>query len=499
MNHKRVLLISPRFPERLGRLNIPMGLMSVGSSLIQNGYKVRILSLQDTKEEFLNIVRQELSEATAVGLSVMNPQIPNALEVSKMIRQCNSSIPIIWGGVYPTLYPEQVAKCSYVDYAVRGEGESTIVELLEAIEQGKNLEDIHGIAFQSNGHQVITPHREFLDINKLPHMEWELLKDLKPNSTLKEIEQLGDYVWLETSRGCPHLCTFCINPILKLRYRCRESSLVLDDIEELINLGLGQISFVDDAFFARGKRKLEEFVEGIFARGLKFKWYGTVRADYFRANYIDEELAARLKRSGCTLVGIGAESGSQRVLDMLQKDITIADTLNAARTLKKAGIHANFSFMIGLPDEAREDIKKTLELIKQLAGMSTTFRITGPQVYRPYPGSSLFTKCLAYGMKEPATVEEWAHSPYIQEGGGSAIDTHPWIKSYPLEEIRNIAFYSRLIGVRSRWQLLTRFVRWVALQRCNAFYFRFPFEKKVWDFALKHRFLKPPILGEVKK
>lgn len=489
---KKILLISPRFPERLGRLNIPMGLISVGSSLIQNGYKVRLLSLQNIKDnEAFSMVRQELSGSIAVGLSVMSPQIPDALEISRTIRQYDPSIPIIWGGIYPTLYPEQVAQCSYIDYAVKGEGELTVIELLESIRQGGNPTNVNGIAFQSNGQQITTHSREFLDVNKLPTIKWELLKDLKPNSTLKEIEQLGDYIWLETSRGCPHHCAFCINPILKLKYRCRETSLVLDDIEELISLGLSRISFVDDAFFARGRRKLEEFTNGISNRGLKFKWYGTTRVDYFRANYIDEELAIRLKQSGCTLVGIGAESGSQRILDMLQKEITVDDTLNAARILKRAGIHANWSFMIGLPEETADDIKKTLVLIRQLAAMSTTFRIVGPQVYRPYPGSVLFGKCIASGMRVPTTVEEWADSPYIREGGGD----HPWIKSYPIEEIRNIAFYGRLVGVRSRYQVLTKLARWVAVQRCNRFYFKYPFEKKVWNFALKHKSLKPSILG----
>ena len=503
-NRQKVVLVYPRFPERLPALSLAMGPLYVGSYLVSQGYDVTILDANNFKhdKEFFGTLRENLSSASALGLSVMTAQIPDSLEISSYAKEVDPSIPIVWGGVHPSLFPEQTASCSHVDFAVQGEGEITMLELLKALDGQLEPESVKGIAFKSNkGNKVIvTEEREFADFNELPPVKWELLENIQPGGRLKlsEIANLSlAGIYLQTSRGCPHRCAFCINSVLKNRYRDRQSDLVLRDIKELVDLGVDKIWFMDENFFTNRKR-VAEIMTGIEREGLKFKWFATIRANYFNSHYINSEFISKIKQTGCESLGIGAESGSQRILDMLQKDITVEETLNAARLLTKAGMEANFSFMVGLPGEEEDDILKTMRLIEEITEIDTSLslRILGPQLYRPYPGSELYYECLEQGMKEPTTVQEWASSPYIRgETIGKAITNpgaYPWIK-HPSEFINNIVFYGALLGIRLRYRLVAKMLRKIASLRCQRLFFRYPVEKKAYNLLIKmgaHKLLR---------
>ena len=481
--NKGVLFINPMLQGKLEGLNRPMGLMCVGSYLFHHGYDVNILDANNANSlsGFVDKVREELSNAVCVGISVMSAQIPHALEISNIIRRLDPLMPIIWGGVHPTLYPLQTAESECVDFVIRGEGEITTFELVRAIQGDKNFTEVKGIAFRDKRHQevIVTGEREFLDMNQLPTIEWQLLEDIRRIHSLSKVDKLTlRGIPLQTSRGCPHRCAFCINPILKQRYRYRESDLVLNDIKRLTSLGVERIYFIDETFFIN-KRRLIERVDGIEDRALNFQWFGNVRSDYFRKNYLDLSLLLKVKGSGCERLGIGAESGSQKILDYLKKDTTTEDIMNAARLLSKAGIKATFSFMIGLPGETSNDAKMTLHLIKELTQIDTGFQIIGPQVYRPYPGSELYFECLELGMKEPNTLVEWASSPYIQsEISPQHYYMYPWI-DIPMRDINNLPFYVLVLGANLRCVPIARIVQGLASKRCELFYFKYPIEKQI--------------------
>ncbi len=484
---KRVLLINPRLPEKMVRLNIPLGLLYVGTPLFRKGYEVNILDANNSpnNKQFFDKLRRELDGTLAIGLSVMTAQISSAIEISRYVRQVTPSIPIIWGGVHPTLYPEQVARSDYADFAVRGEGEITAIELLAAIERHNDPREVKGISFRAGQQVITTDGREPIDVNQSPHSEWNLVEDIRVIGNFSEVaKRSGVGLPIMTSRGCPHRCAFCINPILKLKYRYRQTDLLINDIEDILNLGVSRISFFDEDLFAN-RRHLIEIIDEIEKRRLNFRWFGTARADYFRPKHINLELLKRIERSGCHQLGIGAESGSQRVLDSLKKDTTVEDTINAAKMLNRVGIDATFSFMIGLPGEEEDDIKQTLELITKITGMNNSFRILGPFIYRPYPGSELYFKCLSSGMEEPDTLEKWATSPYI----GSEInprDYHmfSWVQ-YPMKDLTRLIFYAWMSGLRLRYSILTRIARMVGRWRCNRLYFNWPIELIALRFLRK--------------
>jgi anaerobic magnesium-protoporphyrin IX monomethyl ester cyclase len=476
---EKLLLVNPRHPERLMRMNIPLGLLYVGTAASHQGYQVNILDVNNypNHRAFMARLEEELEGVFAVGLSVMTAQITSAIEISRRVRQVNPTATIIWGGVHPTMYPEQVAASEYADFAVKREGEATIVELLAAIGGYADPEQVKGIAFKTENGVVTTEDREPVDINRLPPLEWDLVEDIRSFGDIAEVaRRTGVGMPIFTSRSCPHRCTFCINPVLKNKYRFRDAELVLKDIEDIVNLGVDCISFFDEDLFANRKR-LMQIVDGIVARGLKFRWFAATRVDYFRAGRMDTDLLARIKDSGCQQLGFGAESGSQRILDYLKKDITVEDTIHAARIVDSVDIDATFSFMIALPGEEDEDIRQTVELITRIAGINSSFRILGPFIYRPYPGSELYFQCLKEGMKEPATLEEWAISPYVgNEIHPADFHLFPWAR-YPMEDLTRLIFYSWMAGLRLRLPFLTRLARAIGSLRCRHLFFRWPVER----------------------
>jgi len=458
----KVLLINPKLTRRPVRLNIPVSLLYVGTALWNAGHDVDIIDANNMADDDFE---DELTDAlrprdVAVGLSVMTAQVPSAMDISRRVKRISES-PVIWGGVHPTLYPEQVAGSDYVDYILQGEGEQKVVELVNAISLQRYMRKIVvGGAF---------------DINQLSYPRWELLEDVRQLGLKEVARRTGIGLPLLTSRGCPHRCAFCICPSTKLKYRFRSAELVLEDIERIIESGIHSISFWDEDFFAN-KKRLIEILDGIERNGWHFEWFGTARADYFRESHIDPLLVKRLKRCGCRHLGIGAESGSQRVLDMLKKDITVEDTINTAEILDWAGINADFSFMIGLPDEAYADMRATVRLVERIARINNHFRILGPFVYRPYPGAELYNKCLEQGLEEPHTLAGWVNSPFINDKvGRGEYHLYSWV-TYPIGKLQKLMFYCWLAGLRVRSGLLTRIGRSIGQWRCRNQVYLFPVE-----------------------
>jgi anaerobic magnesium-protoporphyrin IX monomethyl ester cyclase len=483
---KKVILINPKLTEKSKSFNVSVSLLYLGLWLNRKGYETRILDAINVKQmpTIFQHIESELPDSLCVGLSVMSAQVPNALEISKFIRQCDPHVPIIWGGVHPTLYPEQTARSKFVDFVVKGEGEVTLCELLEAIEKHDfQPSGIRGLAFKiSNTNVTLNSERGFVDMNELPATDWNLVKALKPGSSLKEISQAtANGLPILASKGCSHRCTFCINSVTKSRYRYRRADLLLREIETIIALGVDRVWLPDENFLAN-RRGVREFLNGVEERQLNFRWNTSARADHFRYSYLNSDDLSRLKKCGCEILRIGAESGSQRVLDMLKKDITVEDTLNAARRLSKAGIEGEFSFMIGLPNEKEDDYKQTLQLIEKIMKIDDSFRILGPQIYRPYPGSQLYLECLRQGLKEPVSVDEWANSPYIQLEYSRRSYYHksfyPWVEYSG--DLTNLTFYAGLVGIRLRWKPITKLVRLIGLIRCGHFYFKYPVGKKIF-------------------
>lgn len=414
----KIILINPPFnvAKENYESSISVGLLSIASFLKSKGVSVSIIDGARQKN-YLDLIYKNISTVEFAGLSVMTTQIPNALAISRLIKEKNQDCKIIWGGSHPTFFPEETIKNSLIDVVVNGEGEEAMLDIVNQ----KKPQEIDGITFRNNGRAIVNKPRALHDPARMPLFDWELMPKEILNS-LKIVPSL-------TSRGCPHRCTFCINAILDYRWRPRTVEQVLEDLQIIKTKEYFKnkpLRFWDENFFVDIKRA-EAIIDGMIEKKIDLPWETTVRANYLKDGMIDDQFMAKLKKSGCYLLAFGAESGSEKILKKIQKNIIPAEIINSAKLCLKYDIIPQYSFMIGLPGEKKEDMKATLRLIDKLISLSDKVQILGPQAFRPYPGSPLFAECVKSGWRSPSSLEEWSN--YVQnELSYLNIKDFPWVK-----------------------------------------------------------------------
>ncbi len=441
--NKKVLLINP--PPSLGwnyrykfSYGPPLGLLSIGTVLRQKGYQMRIIDGAQDENYILNIKNEITSSGFSfIGISVMTAQIPMALELSRAIKKSAPNNLVVWGGVHPTLFPAQVCADDFVDIVVIGEGEFTAVELAESIVLQNPLDKIKGIAYKKGAEVVINASRPQADINTLPFFDYDLLDVeyyiVKDRSDVGGRYLEGGHVRrslpILSGLGCPYNCKFCIESVLRKKYRRRDVVDLVGEVKRLIaNYEINEVSFVDDLFFA-DKKWFFEFLDLIESTKLKFYWGANVRADYFNQDYLNLKLLKRMRNLGCYHLGLGAESGSERILNKIDKKIKKSDVMNAARLCKESNINLAFSFMIALPGETQKEMMQTIKFAYELASVNPrNSHIIGPNIYRPYPGSAILEEAVKeYGFQLPVSLEKWG-DVYSHNEGYFKLERLPWVK-----------------------------------------------------------------------
>ncbi len=420
---------------------VPFGLLYIGTYLEKRGFSVKIFNFefsfnQKLDENILKEITLDSKNAICIGFSVMTSQIQNSLYLTKLLKKRYPEIPIIWGGIHPTLFPEQTIKNEFINFIVVGEGEETMPELCEAIKKKdkERISRIKGIAFKDKNKIIITEKREVIDMGKTPRPNWKLIDEFVKRNLMR-------FVWgktyrgteIHTGRGCPYRCTYCINSILYgKKWLPRNVKDIVNEIEFLKKRY--KIEFVklrDENFFLNRKR-VEDFCDELIKRNLNIKWETNTRANYF--DNCSEDFMKKLKKSGCVVLAFGAESGSLEMLDYMKKDITPEQILNSVRLCTSYGILPNYSFMIGIPTEEKQDVVETFQLVKKMKKISNEIGFLGPQIFRPYPGCELYNECKKLGFNEPKDLESWTN---INKVSQFYVDTNelPWIKDPELVDV----------------------------------------------------------------
>lgn len=389
----KVLLIAPFLSSkdtgwaRLGKIgpkSEPLNLAYLGAALKQHNYQVKILdceALQYTQTE----VEQYLGENSydVIGVTMLTPTYPQALEVIKTVKRVASQSVLIVGGAHPTILPKETMEHNpEIDYAVIGEGEITIIELLEGIEHKRPLPGIKGIAYRNNENEVvITPPREFIsDLDMVPIPDRSLLPMEIYRPSISYYEKLPAYIIL-TARGCPYRCTYC-SKIFGNHYRHHSVDRIVKEMKILIEqYGAKEILFRDDTFTI-DKKFINQLCRRIIEEDLhrKIRW-----SCMTRVNLIQQDLLKTMKKAGCWGIHYGVESGSQRLLDIIRKGITLDQVRDAFRWTKEAKIKSRAFFMLGLPTETPAESEQTIQFAKELDAHWTQFTIT-----TPYPGTELY-------------------------------------------------------------------------------------------------------------
>lgn len=410
-----ILLINPKFNISKDNYDssISVGLLCLASYLNKKGLFVKIIDGVRQKD-YDAILEKEVTNARMAGFSVMTTQISEALRDVEKIKKINPEALIIFGGLHPTLFPKETVEHKLVDIAIHGEGEETLFEIISMYNNTllnrddfekflEKLEFIKGIAFKNISGKIIkTEKRSLLKMSDIPLPNW----DLEPKEILANI----DIIPTHTSRGCPHRCAFCINAITQNIWRARLPEDVIEDIRIIKSKEYFKnkpMRFWDENFFVN-KKRTEKIINLMIEKDLIIPWETTMRADYIKPDFINDEFLAKIKKSGCYLLSFGAESGSNEILKKIDKDIKREDIITSAKLCVKHSIIPQYSFMVGLPGETKKDIKLTLSLINSLTKISNLVQILGPQVFRPYPGGTLYNECVKSGWKSPEKITDWA-------------------------------------------------------------------------------------------
>lgn len=371
----RALLINPAVGYYTRSLSNPLGLLSIGTYLEQNGHSVHILD-RCVEKSSLNSVLSDF-KPNIIGISVMSSRgLKDAIKVSK-IASCKN-IPVVWGGQLPTMQPELVLKSGLVDYISMGEGEETWLELLQAIEKEESVENVPGLAFLKNHKPFFTACRPFMDLSKAPVLNWELIKTEKYMQPYLGCHRM---MYIYSSKGCPFNCAFCSNVSFhKSTHRKRPNENVIKEIKYLIdNYKMDGVYFSDELWCTR-KSDMYDFCEKIHKNHLDFHWGVQLRLGMF-----DETDFQIMYNAGCRWIFFGIESGSEKILKSIHKNIELEKAKPTFDSLKRIGITSIASFIVGFPDETVEDLRETIKLIHSInANLTPIYHFT------PLPATELF-------------------------------------------------------------------------------------------------------------
>jgi anaerobic magnesium-protoporphyrin IX monomethyl ester cyclase len=467
---KEVLLVYPgkyKAPDP----QVPLALLHLAASLRQEGHNVKILDMR------LEDYRQcRLGNPLFVGISCMSGlQIRYALEFARYVKDQGVSCPIVWGGVHPTLLPEQTARHELVDIVVRGEGELIVKDLTQRLSAGCPIDDVAGITYKSEGEIKSTPDGKLIDLDQIPV---ELPYDLLQTSKYPAIKSGRFHI--QTSRGCPHRCGFCYNSLFnKQKWRGKSPKRVLDEIEHIVKKfpNVKIIDPIDDNFFV-DKKRVEDICHGLLDRQLTVQWRANCRFDYLST--YDKEFLALLEKSGCVELDFGGESGSSRLQEIIHKDVTADQMLQSVKALRTWAptIEPYVSWMSGLPSETDEDLAKTFNLMDQMQVANPKTQHYGIFVYTPFPSPVLDQ--LPNGFQLPTSLEEWSEIAVFH------FDP-PWhskkqlAKLHTISAVTRCAFYpearinERNFTFRFAYGIMNKLARY----RWRHRYFGFPIELKI--------------------
>ncbi len=384
----------------------PLGLALLAAILEAKGYKVTILDANALNIRPKDIVPL-VSEADVIGITAMTPTVAAALEIARLLKQTSPDRSIIMGGAHVTLLPEETLHSApEIDVIVRGEGDFSLIEYMEALGEGRPVKDIPGLSYSIDGNILHTQDREpLLDMDSLPFpayhlLPWHCYRLHPPHGRSMPLAAVV------TSRGCPYRCAYCSKPVFGKKFRAQSAERVVAELAYLKDrFGVKEIAFYDDSFTI-DKKRVHEIAEKILRTDLKLTWTCETRV-----NLVDPDLLRHMKQAGCYSVAYGIESASPEIITTLCKDTTLEQVEKAVADSRKAGLQVVGYFMLGSPGETIWTIRQTIEFAKRLkvdfAQFSLTTPFPGTELYdiymKDYEGSIPWESFVYAGTDNPAT------------------------------------------------------------------------------------------------
>jgi len=462
----RVLLVNPNTRKYYDGYPItllpPLGILYIAATLEREGHHVVIVDA-----DIDDISTQELAEILqrdkpcVVGITCTTFQYPAAVETARTVKEFLPETTVVVGGAHPTaLQGQTLEECKNIDIVVRGEGETAMVELCQALEAGTSLKAVSGTIYRNDDGSIVeNPDcARPVDPDSLPFPAHHLNRPVERYSKhYRSVLYPGASV--VTSRGCPFRCIFCANSNKLVRLRSPES--VVEEVETLVRQhGIAEVDFHDDTFNLKPRRTLR-ICELLVERGLnrRIAWRAECRANN---GLVSCELFSAMKAAGCHLVSFGVESGSQRVLDIMQKDVTLEEVQAAFGAARDAGLRTRAFFMIGNLGESKGDVLKSLEFAKRLAADSYQFTIV-----TPYPGSPLYEIARHRGWIRAGDWRTWTQWQPVMETEHLSVEDLSYFKDLadrefapPRYHLRRLIDRARRAGRLAGYQIRLRRGQW---------------------------------------
>jgi radical SAM superfamily enzyme YgiQ (UPF0313 family) len=382
----RVLLINPFCPFSEGP-SPSLGLAFLAAALEHAGFETRVLDC--VVEPYHPTLLEQLLETFRpglVGITAVTMTFHHARQVLVDVKRIDSRLPTVMGGPHVSFCAEHtLAAVPELDFVVLGEGEQTLVALVQALERGSGWERLPGLVWRQEGRVHGNTRRPMaLDLNRLP-------TPARHRLPLGRYRTLGVAVSMTTTRGCPHRCIFCVGrKMVGARVRYRDPQRVVDEMADLARMGFAQVNIADDLFTANAGHCLA-ICDGILQRGLKVRWTSFARVDT-----VSQPLLERMQAAGCSGVCFGVESGSRQILRTIRKGITPEQVVRAVELCNRAHLPAFASFIIGLPGETPATLAESVALGERLGSMGVAY---GFHVLAPFPGTEVRERVERYDLR----------------------------------------------------------------------------------------------------
>lgn len=414
-----------RFVSGESSMQPPLGLMYIAALLISRGFEdVKIIDSQAEKISYEEIgARVSKEQPDLVGITAMTFTMTDVMLTARTIRKMLPKTKIVLGGPHVDIYPKETINLPEIDFVIRKEGEYPFLHLVRLLREGETeLSEVKNLVWIDDNGQVRMNElsMEMNDYSKMPFPARHLVPLDKYFSIMTENNPITTMI---SAKGCPYKCIFCYKHIDKISYRSPES--IADEMKHIGDMGIREIFFVDDTFYVNSNIAMKICNE-IIKRKISIPWGARARV-----NNISEEMLEKFKKAGCRRLHIGVESGNDRILQNLNKKITVEMAKKAFALCRKHKIDTLAYFIIGNPDEGQKEIEDTIKLARELKPSFAQFsRMT------PFPATKLYEIAIERKIISHDYWREYAENPY------ACIQPQFWTEHFSQEQLADLADYA---------------------------------------------------------